>query len=100
MANGSLAQLELEIGDDGTKVGIAAAFAITVDRSLYVRRARGNCGERVGHCQLSIVMTVDADGYLDLFNDGLGNASHIVRKAAAVSVAEHDAVRFACRRRA
>jgi hypothetical protein len=39
-------------------------------------------------------MTVNAEGDLDLFNHFLSDASHVVRKTAAIGVTEYDAMRF------
>jgi hypothetical protein len=53
-------------------------------------RSRGHGRQRIGHRQLAIVVTVNAEGHLKLFADGPRDARHIVRKTAAVCIAEYD----------
>src|SRR5699024_4105877 len=54
--------LEFEIGHYGEDVGVASAFAVAVDATLYVLRSRGDGGHGVGHGAAGIVMSVDAQG--------------------------------------
>ena len=88
------AHLELEIGDDRGKIGIAAALAVAVETALHLLDARADRGQRVGHGQIAIVVRVDAEfrvGYD--FPDGLDRFDHLVSHRAAVGVAEDQVLR-------
>ena len=54
-------RLQLQRRDDRNEVGIAAALAKPVERTLDLTRAGTNRGERVRHRLLGIVVGVDAD---------------------------------------
>src|SRR2546428_1759214 len=95
-----VSELQLQVWDDGTEVGIAAAFAVTIDRSLHVNRSGRNRRKGVRHGQLSIVMAVYAERHFDLCNDCPRDARHVVWKAATVRVAKHDSLRTTSSRRA
>ena len=88
------APLELEAGDDGEQVGVAAALAVAVGRALDVAGAGLHRDQRVGHRAGRVVVEMDPDpdpgrqGRGDLADDP-GDAG---RQAAAVGVAEHDGV--------
>ncbi len=57
-----VAHLQLERRNDGTKVGVATALAVTVDGSLDVARAVLYGKQGVGHGHLAVVVSVDAEG--------------------------------------
>ena len=60
-ADGGVAQLQFQVGDDGGQVGVAAALAVAVHAALHVRGAGFHGGDGVGHGHVGIVMRVDAD---------------------------------------
>ncbi len=83
------AHLELEVGDGGYEITIAASFSDAVDRTLHVGRPGLDSDQRVSHAASGVVVGVDAD--LDLrelpdraTDDGL----QLRRQRAAVGVAE------------
>ena len=54
-------ELELDVRQDRAEVGIAAAFAIAVDRPLHVSRTCSNRCNGVGHATFAVVVRVDSD---------------------------------------
>jgi hypothetical protein len=88
------ALLELEAGDDGEQVGVAAALAVAVGRPLDVAGTGLDRDQRVGHRAGRVVVEVDPDpdpgreGVPDLADDPV----HGRGQAAAVGVAEHHGV--------
>ncbi len=86
--DGGVPQLQFQIGDDRHDVGVAAALAIAVDAALHVRAAGFHRGDGIGHCDVAIVVRVDADHAVEPlahFRDHLDDA---VRQIAAVGVAQ------------
>ena len=75
------------------QVGIAAAFAETVDGSLNVHRAGIDGGQGIGHGQVAVVMGVDAHGHAEGGKCGErrpGDLGDFLGHSAAVGVAKHD----------
>ena len=88
-----MAELQLQVGNDRTQVGIPAAFAQTIDRPLHLRGARLHGADRVGDGHLAVVVAVDADRDAgEAFADHAGDLVDFVRETAAVGVAQHQAV--------
>ena len=56
-----MAQLEFQVGDDASQIGVAAALAVAVHAALHVRGAGFHRGQGVGDRQSLIVVGVDAD---------------------------------------
>ncbi len=52
-------RLQHQRRDDGDEIGIAAAFADTVERALHMANASMDCRERVGDGLLRIVVCVN-----------------------------------------
>ena len=67
-------ELQLEIGNDRAKVGIAAPFAIAVDGPLHLHGAQLHGGNRIGHRHLAIVVGVNPQWRLDVLGGSLRNA--------------------------
>src|SRR5699024_1213636 len=84
--------LEFEIGHYGEDVGVASAFAVAVDATLYVLRSRGDGGHGVGHGAAGIVMSVDAQGAAGAGGDLGDDLVHPFRKHAPVGIAQGDDV--------
>ncbi len=89
--------LEREVGHDADHVGVAAALAVPVDGGLYVTGAGSHRRHRVGHCQLGIVVGVDAPGDIGRIGVGpervtrvLEDGHQLVGERAAVGIAEDD----------
>lgn len=55
-----IAQFQLQIGNQGAQIGIAAAFAIAIDRSLHHSHPRLNRRKGIGYGCASIVVGVNA----------------------------------------
>ena len=92
--------LEDERRDDGGQVGVAAPFAVAVDRALHVGGAELHAHQGVGHRSLGIVVRVDADarraaGLVQELADPRHDLRDLVRQGAAVGVAEHERFRAA-----
>ena len=87
--------LQHEVGDDGDEVGVAAALAVAVDGALHVAHALGHRGESIRHRTLGVIVDVDAQraGRLHHLLHGTEDLDDLVRHAAAVGVAEDEAVR-------
>jgi len=79
------AELELQIGDDGEQIDVAAAFSETVDRALDVARAGFDRDKRVGHGNAAVVVRMDADAQAGkLLHDHADNVADLVGQRAAV----------------
>ncbi len=82
------AELQLEVGDDGDDVRVAAALAPAVEASLHLPRAGLHGKERVGDGQLGVVVAVDANRARHRL-DGGGHTPHDgVRQGAAAAGAQ------------
>ena len=91
LADGGVAQLQLQIGDDGAEIGVAAALAVSVDAALHVRGAGFHGGQRVGHRHVGIVVGVDAQDAVEAlahFGEDLDQAAG-ERAAVGIAEAEH-----------
>ena len=84
-----MSHLQHETGDDGGHVAVAGAFAVAVDGSLHLHRARFDGRQRVGDADARIVVRVNADGALHLLHDVGGDAAHFAGHRTAVRVAQH-----------
>src|ERR1017187_6106712 len=87
-ADGGVVELELEVGDDTSEIGVAAALAVAVHAALYVSGASFDSGQGVGDGEIAIVVDVDADDAVETradFGDDFGEARG---DGAAVGVAE------------
>ena len=96
--------------NDRRQVGIAAAFAVTVDGSLDHYRAAPHGFDGIGHCQTAVVVGMNAElerqricGFVVFFAESLTNGLHdrlnLKREAAAVGVAENNKLRPGVSRR-
>ena len=76
LADGGVAHLQFEIGDDRGQIGVAAALAVAVDAALDVRETLLDGGQRVGDAEIGIVMRMDAEHAVEaLANVGADLAS-------------------------
>ncbi len=88
--------LEPQCGNQRAQIGVAAAFAEPVQRTLDLPSAGAHRGQRIGNGLLGVVMGVNADViagnmFYHLGDDGLD----LVRHGAAVGVAQHHPARAA-----
>src|SRR5437763_11680366 len=60
-ADRGVAEFQLEVGDDGGEIGVAAALAVAVHTALDVRSARLDGGDTVGDRGIGVVVGMDAD---------------------------------------
>ena len=89
-ADGGPPHLQLQHGDDGAQVDVAAALAVAVEGALHLRRPQLDGGDGVGHGQAGVVVGVDSERRFDGRGGGLVHARHIDGKGAAVGVAEDE----------
>ena len=83
------------------EIGVAAALAEAVQRSLDLPRARANRGQRIGDRVVGVVVRVNAQSLAgDDARDFGDDALHLGRQRAAIGVAEHDPPRARLERRA
>ena len=68
-ADGGVAELQLQIGDDRNQIGVAAALAVAVHAALHVRAAGFDGGDRVGHRDVGVVVRVDAEHAVEALAD-------------------------------
>ena len=68
-ADGGVAELEFQVGDDAGEVGVAAALAVAVHAALHVGGAGFDRGERVADGEIAIVVHVDADDAIEAAAD-------------------------------
>ena len=87
-ADGGVAQLQLQIGDDGHDVGVAAALAVAVHAALHVGAAGFHRGDGIGHGDVAIVMRVDADDAVEALANFRNHFDDAMRQIAAVGVAQ------------
>ena len=87
-ADGGVAELEFEVGDDAGQVGVAAALAIAVHAALYVGGAGFDGGQGVGDGEIAIVVGVDADDAIEAAADFGDDFDETRGDRAAVGVAE------------
>ena len=89
-----VAELELKRGQDRHQVGVAAALAVAVDRSLHHPCAGIDRGQRVGDAALEVVVGVDADlgALAELGEHRRRGDRDLRRQARTVGVAERHAL--------
>ena len=94
-----LTHLELQVGDDCAKVGIAHPLPISVDGTLDMNHPGSYRCQRVGNSATTIIMGVDAERCDELASYLPHNLLHFPWQGTAVGVAQHQHVRSACRSR-
>ena len=94
-ANRCFAQLELDIGNDRTQIGIATAFAVSVDRALHVHRPHFERDNAVGHGHARVVVRVNAQRHGEFALNGRDDLLNFVGHRAAIGVAQGDHLRAA-----
>ncbi len=94
-----MAQLQLQVGDDGRQIGVAASLPVAVETPLHVRRAGLDSRHAVGHRAIRIVMGVDADHAVEALADLRHDLHQPPGKRAAIGIAqaEHLSASFLCR---
>ena len=77
---------------DRRQIGIAAALADTIERSLHLTRARFHRCKGVGHCLAGIVMGVNAEVFTGNTgcDHGFDDFGHFRRLRTAIGIAQHD----------
>ena len=92
-------ELQLEVGDHGAEIGVAAALPVAVDRPLHVPGARRHRRQAVRRGQLAVVVGVDADRQgAETGARHRHRRPYLVRQRPAVGVAQHDAIGAGLRR--
>ena len=92
------AHFKLQCRDHGAEIGIAASFAVAVDRAVDLERAETYCSERIGDGDFRVVMSMNAERRLDLlltavmiFSTSCGSVppfvSHSTRQSAPAASA-------------
>ncbi len=92
IGNDRRVHLELKIGDDGGEVAVADTLAVTIDGSLNLDSAGTDRSDGVGNSESGIVVSVDADGHVEVFANEFGDFGDFVRESAAVGIAKDDDV--------
>ena len=87
-ADGGVAELQFQIGDDRDQIGVAAALAIAVHAALHVRAAGFDGGDGIGHRHIAIVVGMDADDAVEALADFRDDFHDAMRQVAAVGVAQ------------
>ena len=91
-ADGGVAELQFQVGDDAGKVGVAAALAVAVHAALHVGGAGLDRGQGIGRRRRSpVVVGVDADDAIEAaphLADDLDQAAG-QRAAVGIAQAEH-----------
>ena len=59
-ANRSVTELQFQIGQNRAEIGVAAAFAIAVHTTLYMRDARFDRDQSVGYGHLRVIVSMNA----------------------------------------
>src|SRR5579883_2307350 len=70
LADGGVAKLKLQIGENGAQVCVATALAVSIDTALHMSRSGLHGSERVRYGYVGIVVTVYAD-------DAVKTAAHV-----------------------
>jgi hypothetical protein len=86
------AQLQLQIGDDGAQVGVAAAFADAVDGTLDLPGAVFDGDQAVRYGKLRVIVAVDSQRRCYGGADGVDGGGDVVRHSAAVGIAQTNEV--------
>ena len=85
-----VSELELQIGEDGREVRVAATLAEAAERALHMRGAGADGGYGVGHGKAAVVMCVDADGAASaeaVYHRARG-LRHLLREGPAIRLAK------------
>ena len=90
-----ISHLEFQVSHDGDEIGVAAAFADTVDRALHLDGAFTHRHQRIDHGAFAVVVGVDAEWVLDGSFDFADDSFHFPGHGAAVGVAQNDRFRAA-----
>ena len=91
--NADPVHLQAQDGDHGGEVGVAAALAKAVDRSVHHDRTRAHGRNGIGQGQPAVVVGVDAEPHPGEARAHLGEYGlDVAGQAAAVGVAQHDEV--------
>ena len=84
---------DLEVREDGEDIGVAAAFAVSVDAALHLPHAGFDGGEGVGDGEAGIVVEVDAEaGIADAELGGFDGGKHGASGHAAIGIAEDEGI--------
>src|SRR6476659_8700259 len=83
-------EFQLEIGNHGAKVCIAASLSVTVDGSLHVHRAGGNGCQSVCNCEFAIVVAMYTKRHLYLLRHFARHPRDCLRQTSAVGVTQYD----------
>ncbi len=97
--NAVVAQLKLQVGDQGAEVGVAAALPIAVDRALHHACAFADGGDRIGVSRPGVIVGVDPQGGIGVARPcqirpgGLHHLRNFVGQGAAIGITKHQPFR-------
>ena len=87
----SMPHLELHIGNDGTQVGVAGAFAVAVYSALHLGSARLDSADGVGHAATGIIVRMDTEfGIRQMLPDGPCHIGDLPGEAPTVCLTENE----------
>ena len=89
------AQLQLQIGDDGGEVGVAAALPKTQQRPLDLAGSGQHRRDAVGGGHAAVLVEVHPNGHRDFGSHLADHPLHVPGEGAAVGIAQADYVRAA-----
>ena len=93
--NAGITQLQLQVGNQGTEVGVAAALPIAVDRALHHRGPRRHRRHGVGHRRAAVVVGMNAQlgpGLGESLKPSVHDGHHradLLGQGTAIGVAEY-----------
>ena len=90
--NAAVAELQLQVGNDRAKIGIAAALADAIDGALHLGGSRRHRHDRVGHGHFAVVMAMYPDGHREAPLDRARDFGNVARESAAIRIAQAKAV--------
>src|SRR6266850_6609657 len=88
----AVTKFQFQIGNDRAEVSIPATFAVAIDRALHVDASGRHGGQGVSDSELSIVMAMNAERHVYLFDHFARHSCNCLRQTPAISVAQHDAL--------
>src|SRR6476660_4157219 len=87
------AELQLEVGNDRTEIGVATALTVAVDCPLDLGRTRFNGSDRIGHGKLAVIVSMNSK---DRFREGRTHHgdgfADLLGESSTVRIAQDDAL--------
>jgi hypothetical protein len=79
LAKAFITQLELQVWNDRTQVGIAAALPLSVDGALHLGAARLNGCQRIGNRAFAIIVSMDTQRDIQVLMHTADDLTYLVR---------------------